>query len=103
LRAIHSVTLALGLVAAAAAYAWYDVDAGVETWRRLRREVGDAQERVRALETENERLRAEAEALRTDPFVQERAVREELRWVRPGETLVRVSPREGPGGTGSPP
>jgi len=42
-------------------------------------------------------LRDEVAALRVDSFAQERAVREELGWVRPGETLVRVS------GGGAPP
>jgi cell division protein FtsB len=79
-------------VVLAAAYAWLDPVAGVETWQRLQREVAEAEARVRALEAGNERLRAETEALRTDRFAQERAVREELRWVRPGEILVRVPP-----------
>jgi hypothetical protein len=35
-------------------------------------------------------------ALQRDSFAQERAVREELGWVRPGEILVRV-PADGMG------
>lgn len=86
--------LALGLISGAAVYAWLDEDAGVETWLRLRREVAEARARLAGHEARNAALRAEIEGLRSDPFVQERAVREELRWVRPGEVLVRV-PRDG--------
>jgi len=49
-----------------------------------------AQERGRALADRNEALRTEIDALAADRFVQERAVREELRWARPGEVVVRV-------------
>lgn len=78
------------LVAAAAAWAWLDAQNGVDTWRRLHREVEEARARVRALDERNEALRTEIDALAADRFVQERAVREELRWARPGEIVVRV-------------
>jgi len=82
------------LVAGAAAWAWFDAEDGIDTWRRLHHEVEDAEQRGRALGERNEALRAEIEALAGDRFVQERAVREELRWARPGEVVVRV-PRDG--------
>ena len=86
---MRPVLLALALVCAAVGYAWFVPESGFPTWLRLR-EVAQAEERIRALERQNEVLRDEVAALRTDPFAQERAVREELGWVRPGETLVRV-------------
>jgi cell division protein FtsB len=90
---VRSLLLALALVAAAAAYAWLDPDDGVATWLELRADVARARARVAELEAGNAALAAETDALRSDPFAQERAVREVLRWTRPGEVLVRV-PRE---------
>ena len=94
---MRPVLLALALVCAAVGYAWFVPDSGFPTWLRLRDEVAQAEDRIRALERQNAVLRDEVAALRTDPFAQERAVREELGWVRPGETLVRVR------GAGTPP
>jgi len=102
---VRPFLLAVLLVAGAAVWAWLDADDGLDTWRRLHREVAEAQARLRALEARNEALRAEIEALAADPAAQERAVREELRWARPGEIVVRV-PRGDeplpPGGTRAP-
>jgi cell division protein FtsB len=67
----------------------------------LRRYVGLAAE-ARRMEAENARLAAEnarlareAHALRTDPSALERAAREELRLVRPGERVYWVGDRPG--------
>lgn len=87
---MRPVLLALALVCAAVGYAWLAPESGFPTWLRLRDEVARAEDRIHALERQNTVLRDEVAALRTDPFAQERAVREELGWVRPGETLVRV-------------
>lgn len=87
--------VAVLLVASAALWAWLDTADGVETWRRLRREVAEAQGRVEHADARNTALRAEIEGLRSDRFQQERAVREELRWARPGETVVRAPRRDG--------
>lgn len=90
---MRPLLVAILLVAAAAAWAWLDAEDGVDTWLRLRREVAEAQARAADLAQRNEALRNEIEALAADPFAQERAVREELRWARPGEVVVRV-PRD---------
>jgi len=95
---VRSLLLALALVAAAAAWAWLDPNDGIATWLSLRSDVAQAEARVRALQGEGARLVQTAEALRAESFAQERAVREELRWVRPGEVLVRVPQRSEPGG-----
>jgi cell division protein FtsB len=94
-RPLRSLGVAVALVAAAALYAWLAADEGVPTWRRLRAEVERARGRVRGLEAGNAALSGEIRALQGDPFAQERAVREVLRWVRPGEVLVRVPDEEG--------
>jgi cell division protein FtsB len=83
-------------VLAAVGYAWFVPETGFPTWLRLRDEVAQAEERIHALERQNNALRDEVAALRSDSFAQERAVRDELGWVRPGETLVRVPDASAP-------
>ena len=90
---MRSLLLALALVAAAAAWAWLDPNDGISTWLLLRSDVAQAEARVRGLERQNGSLAEEAQKLRTEPFTQERAVREDLRWARSGEVLVRVPPQ----------
>jgi cell division protein FtsB len=92
---VRSFLIAVGLAVAALAYGWLHPDAGVRTWLRLRGDVAEAEARIRALEAENRTLADELEALRGDDFARERAVREELGWVRPGEVLVKVPTRDG--------
>jgi cell division protein FtsB len=82
--------LAITLVVAVLAYAWLLPESGFPTWLRLRQEVTQAEQRIELLERQNHALRDEVVALQRDSFAQERAVREELGWVRPGEVLVRV-------------
>jgi cell division protein FtsB len=48
-----------------------------------------------AIAAENARLAAEARALRTDPAALERAAREELRFIRPGEVVYRLDAQPG--------
>jgi cell division protein FtsB len=61
-------------------------------------EVARFREENARLTAENARLAREAISLRTDPAAIERAVREELRYVRAGEIVVRTD-----GAGGSPP
>lgn len=88
--------LAIALVIGVLAYAWLLPESGFPTWLRLRQEVTQAEQRIELLERQNHALRDEVVALQRDSFAQERAVREELGWVRPGEILVRV-PADGMG------
>lgn len=72
------------------------------------RQVEEARERLAALETENETLQADADALQTEAEI-EKLAREKLGYVRPGETayVVLDPPQtdtgedEGPEGDGS--
>lgn len=82
--------LAITLVVTVLAYAWLLPESGFPTWLRLRQEVTQAEQRIELLERQNHALRDEVVALQRDSFAQERAVREELGWVRPGEVLVRA-------------
>ena len=56
------------------------------------RRVADENERLRE---KNLRLRREARALAGDPAALERAAREELGYVRPGERVYELSPSGG--------
>jgi cell division protein FtsB len=70
---------------AAGAAAW-DPD-GFRKYVRLRAEVRRMQTENAELAAENVALAREARALRGDPAALERAAREELRFVRPGERV----------------
>lgn len=84
----------VGAVAVAAAAAALDPSG-------LRR-YGELSGEVRRMEAENDRLTAEnaalsreARALRSDPTALERAAREELRFVRPGERVYWLGSGDG--------
>lgn len=84
----------------ALAYAWLDGDQGIRTWLALRADVARAEARIAALREEVAELEAEIAAFGESPFALERAIREELDWVRPGEVLVRMPSANGPAGIG---
>ncbi len=75
---------------AALVYAVLDTESGIPTWLGLRRDVAEAHERISSLRRETEALRAEAAGLEADPFVIERAIREDLDLAKPGETVVHL-------------
>jgi cell division protein FtsB len=78
--------LALALLAGASALD----PSGIRKHLRLGVEVARMREENARLAAENARLAREAVALRSDPAAIERAVREELRFVRPGEIVIRT-------------
>jgi len=82
------LVLALGL-----ARAGLDADSGVRQWLYLRAELDEARARIVSLEGKVEFLRTEAEQLEADDYALERAIREELELVQPGQTLVRLRRR----------
>jgi cell division protein FtsB len=63
---------------------------GFRRYMALRQDVESLQERNRALSDQNEVLRREINALRKDPAALERAVREELGYVKPGEIVFHL-------------
>jgi cell division protein FtsB len=77
--------LVLGLVLALA-----DGRAGLRAWWTLRSDVSNAWERVAGLQTEIEDLREQQEALDSDSFAIERAIRQDLELARAGEVVVRI-------------
>jgi cell division protein FtsB len=87
-------TLYGAMVAVLAALSAWD-PGGLRRHLTLSREVDRMRADNARLATENDRLAREVRALRTDPVALERAVREELRYIRPGE---RVYVLDGEGG-----
>jgi cell division protein FtsB len=63
---------------------------GLRKHLELREAVARMRTENRVLELDNARLAREARALRSTPAAIERAAREELRFVRPGEIVYRL-------------
>ncbi|HQR30515.1 MAG TPA: septum formation initiator family protein [Anaeromyxobacteraceae bacterium] len=66
--------------------------AGLRKHRALEAEVRRVAEENETLRERNVRLRREARALAGDPAALERAAREELGYVRPGERVYELPP-----------
>jgi cell division protein FtsB len=86
--------LYVGVVALLAIVSAVD-PSGIRKHLRLRGEVARMREENLRLAEENARLAREARALRSDPAALERAAREELRFVRPGEVVFRLDAEAG--------
>jgi len=84
------------LVAALAALSAAD-PGGLRKYLALSREVVRMQAENGELAASNVRLAREVHALRNDPAAMERAVREELRYVRPGERVYVMERGDGGG------
>lgn len=63
---------------------------GFRRYLRLRQEVRALEARNQALAEQNEALRREISALREEPAALERAAREELGYVKPGELVFHL-------------
>ena len=70
--------------------------AGLRKHRALAAEVRRITEENEKLREGNVRLRRETRALAGDPAALERAAREDLGWVRPGERVYELRPAGGP-------
>ena len=79
-------------MAAAAALAAFSAAAegGFRRYSRRSREVEDLKVQNRAVAAKNARLLAEIQRLRSDDGAIERAAREELGFVRPGEVVISL-------------
>jgi len=70
---------------------WLAVDPrGLRHTARLAADLEQMEARNEALRAENERLRRELQLLADDPAALERAAREELGLIRPGEVIFRI-------------
>jgi cell division protein FtsB len=78
-------------VVAAIALIWLFADPrGLRHTRRLAEDLESVRRGNAALRVENEKLRRELQLLTDDPAALERAAREELGLVRPGELIFRI-------------
>lgn len=91
---MKALTLGTFVIAAIALSALLDEDTGVAIWRELRRDLDTANARVERLMRENDALRSEIALLESEPAALDRAIREELDLVRPGEVVVRFAPTQ---------
>jgi cell division protein FtsB len=91
---VKALTLGTFVIAAIALSALLDEDTGVAIWRELRRDLDTANARVERLMRENDALRSEIVQLEGEPAALDRAIREELDLVRPGEVVVRFEPTQ---------
>lgn len=60
--------------------------------RQLRRERIELEERVAALQAETAELRSDVRGMQSDPFLYEKAAREQLGLVKPGEVVYDFRP-----------
>lgn len=63
---------------------------GFRRYLSLRKQIAALAEKNRQLADENQRLARDVEALRKDPRAIERAAREDLRFVKPGEIVFKL-------------
>jgi cell division protein FtsB len=63
---------------------------GFRRYFRLRQEMSELKERNKRLSDQNQTLVREIQALRGDPEALERAAREELGFVKPGEVVLNL-------------
>ncbi len=87
-----------GVAVAALAAASAADPGGLRKYVALGREVDRMRGENARLSEENARLAREVRALRTDPAALERAVREELRYIRPGERVYVLDDEQRGGG-----
>ena len=78
------------LLVLALGHAALDEEAGIRCWLHLRGELAEARARIEGLRGEIAELRLEAQRLEADGFATERAIREELEYARPGQTVLRL-------------
>lgn len=94
---MKALSLGTFVIAALAISALLDADSGLSIWLDLRRELETSDARVERLVRENDALRGEIAILEREPEALDRAIREELDLVLPGEVVVRFEPVR-PGG-----
>ena len=87
---VRGIWLIPALIAAVGVYAAIDDGSGLRNWLRLRGDLEASRERIDGLRADVALFSQEAEALQNQTFALERAIREELEYTRPGETLVRL-------------
>jgi len=87
----RKILLVVAMVTAGALFVLSVLDAGgFRKYVVLSRESAALEDKNRRLAEQNERLTLEVEALRKDPKALERAAREELGFIKPGELVFNL-------------
>jgi len=94
---LKALLLGTFVIAAIAISAMLEQDSGLGIWFELRHDLEVSSERVERLVRENEALKSEIALLEREPAAIDRAIREELDLVLPGELVVRFEPVQGGG------
>ena len=89
---MKALSLGTFVIVAVAVLAMLDPNTGLRIWLELRRDLAVSNVRVERLVRENNALRGEIETLEREPAAVDRAIREELDLVLPGEVVVRFEP-----------
>ena len=82
--------LGLGALAVGLLYGLFGGEYTILDWLEMRDRVASERVALVQLRGENDSLRELADALETDPVVQEREARERFGMLRPGEIIYRV-------------
>lgn len=71
---------------------------GILTVFRVENEMSQMRHKNESLKQENDRIRAEIEALKTNSAAIEKIAREKFNWVKPGETVYQIvrTPKQPP-------
>jgi len=91
-RALKAYWLVPGILLAGLGLSLADRESGLVAWYKMRGELEVSRARIASLQERVETLEFEINALETDPFALERAIREDLELARPGEVVVRFAP-----------
>ena len=88
------------LLSAVIVLAAVDEKSGLPMWLKLRNDLENSNDRIAQLEFELRALQEEVHALESSPLALERAIREDLEFARPGETVIRFIDELNRGGIG---
>ena len=89
---LRDLAIVLGVITLTAGFAVWDPDSGLRTWWSLRQDAATVDARIQGLRDHAAASATTIRGLREDPLAQERAIREDLGFARPGETIVRLGP-----------
>ena len=87
---MRGILVIFGLLVLLALHTVLDEGSGIQTWLQLREHLASLEARNGLLRRDITQLRYDADLLENDAFAIERVIREELGFVAPGETLLRL-------------
>lgn len=73
-------------------YGIFSASQGIPNYRRHRQQVTELEQKINSIQNENRKLFRQIQNFKTDPKVQERAVRQQLGWAREDELVIEFLP-----------